>query len=191
VDAAILIVLHTANAAASLLPQILARVSKLPVCHPADWDPIERGMVYIAPPAFNRPAIDPLFRSAAAAYGRDRSESSLSRLRSGLASTHQSPEVRRVLENEPKGACASRDVRRRRDILPTQIQTAKLRLTSAQDAQKSVQGSNPRPDALGTRTPTKLSLGIRSVATRHRCSRKSRSEPSRGQRSAGQRSWAQ
>jgi two-component system, chemotaxis family, protein-glutamate methylesterase/glutaminase len=42
VDAAILIVLHTANRAASLLPQILARVSKLPVCHSADWDPTAR-----------------------------------------------------------------------------------------------------------------------------------------------------
>jgi two-component system, chemotaxis family, protein-glutamate methylesterase/glutaminase len=52
VDAAILIVLHTANRAASLLPQILARVSKLPVCHPADWDPM-RGRVYIAPPGFH------------------------------------------------------------------------------------------------------------------------------------------
>jgi len=89
VEAALLVVLHTADHSSSMLPHILERRGNMPVSHPGDGDPILRGRVYVAPPGFHmiveegylrvlqgprenlhRPAIDPLFRSAAAAYGR-------------------------------------------------------------------------------------------------------------------------
>ncbi len=80
--AAVFIVLHLSANVPSLLPDILARESKLEVAHAVDGEPIKRGRVYVAPPDqhliieegsvrlvhgpenLHRPSIDALFRSA-------------------------------------------------------------------------------------------------------------------------------
>ncbi|MGH2522596.1 MAG: chemotaxis protein CheB [Anaerolineales bacterium] len=87
--AAVAVVMHFPASATSVLPDILDRASALPAMHAQTGESLQPGCIYVAPPDHHllvndgrlrlsrgprqnnhRPAIDPLFSTAARACGR-------------------------------------------------------------------------------------------------------------------------
>ena len=88
-EAAVAVALHVPEESPSALPAILSREGPLRATHAVDAEPLQHGRIYVAPPGRHllvkrrtlrsvngpnenghRPAVDPLFRTAARSHGR-------------------------------------------------------------------------------------------------------------------------
>lgn len=173
--AAVFVVVHFPTYSTSLLPSILSRASKLPALHPQSADPIQPGTIYIGPPNYHlilrpgqiqlisgprenghRPAIDPLFRSAARAYREqvigvilsgalDDGTAGLATIkRMGGITIVQDP-VDALFDSMPKSAIANVEVDH---ILPAAEIAAALMERSQEQVTRKVEMSDPAsPDS--------------------------------------------
>ena len=201
--AAIFIVLHVRPDAPSLLPAILNRVGALPAAHAVDGEAIRTGRIYVAPPGrqlyldkrrvtvepgprenMHRPAIDPLFRTAAQHYGTRVIGVVLSgALDDGTAGLQAVKEAGgiAVVQNPADAACASMPTHAMErvavDYCVNAVELAGLlsRLVKEPAQEPATPASVPLETLEGTNLPhepavTKPSFGVESGLTCPECS---------------------
>lgn len=179
--AAVFVVLHLPSTSTSHLPRILSRSGPLKAVHPINGAQIEHGHIYVAPPNrhllierghmqlthgprenHHRPAVDPLFRSAARAYGprvvgvvltgalNDGTAGLLAIKRRGGFAIAQEP-AEAIAPGMPASACQYVQVDARLPL--AQIPSLLVRLTS-----------DPAPDETAFPLPNGLDLESRIAA---------------------------
>lgn len=175
--AAVFVVLHVSRGR-SVLPEILSHAGRMPALHPADGDPIAPGRIYVARPDHHltiergvirivhgpsengyRPAIDPMFRSAAHVYGRRVIgvilTGALDDGTAGLAAVKEAGGL--ALVQDPDEAFASSMPRSARAFVPVdyvlpvrQIGAMLVRLTAEELAPDDESDNGPHVEAIET-----------------------------------------